>query len=70
MRLTTIIEEYYSLFCKMNYLSILSTWALKDDENIQFIVGKILINDNFKNIDMEEILKYLHSSIDDNNLNH
>ena len=70
MRLTTIIEEYYSLFCKMNYLSILSTWALKDDENIQFIVGKILINDNFKNIDMEEILKYLHSPIDDNNLNH
>ena len=70
MGLTTIIEEYYSLFCKMNYLSILSTWALKDDENIQFIVGKILINDNFKNIDMEEILKYLHSSIDDNNLNH
>lgn len=70
MRLTTIIEEYYSLFCKMNYLSILSTWTLEDDENIQFIVGKILINDNFKNIDMEEILKYLHSSIDDNNLNH
>ena len=70
MRLTTIIKEYYSLFCKMNYLSILSTWTLEDDENIQFIVGKILINDNFKNIDMEEILKYLHSSIDDNNLNH
>ncbi len=70
MKLTTIVEEYYSLICKMNYLLILSNGVLEDNENIQFIIEKILINDNFKNIDIEEILKYLHNSIDDNNLNH
>ncbi len=70
MTLTTIIEEYYNLICEKNYLLFLSNGILEDKANIQFVIEKILINDNFKNIKVEEILKYLHSSIDDNNLNY
>ena len=70
MALTIIIEEYYNLICEMNYLLILSNGILEDNESIQIVKEKILINNNFKYIDMEKTLNYLHNSIDDNNLNH
>ncbi len=70
MTITTIIEEYYNLICEMNCLLILSNGVLEDNESIRFVKEKILINDNFKHIDIENILKYLHNSIEDNNLNH
>ena len=68
MTLTIIIEEYYNLICEMNYLLIVLNGVLEDDENIQFIKEKILINDNFKHIDIDNILKYLQNSVD-NDLN-
>ena len=70
MALTIIIEEYYNLISEMNYLLILSNGILEDNESIQIVKEKILINNNFKYIDMEKTLNYLHNSIDDNNLNH
>ncbi len=70
MVITIIIEEYYNLICEMNYLLILSNQTLEDKENVPFVREKILINSNFKHIDIENILKYLQSSIDDNNLSH
>ena len=68
MTINIIIEEYYNLICEMNYLLILSNGTLEDSENIQFIMEKVLINDDFKNINLEEILKHLYNSIDDDNL--
>lgn len=68
MALTIIVEEYYNLICDMNYLLILSNGLLEENENIQFLKEKILINNNFKHIDIENNLKYLYNSIDDNNL--
>ena len=70
MVITIIIEEYYNLISEMNYLLILSNQTLEDKENVPFVREKILINSNFKHIDIENILKYLQSSIDDNNLSH
>ena len=70
MIITIIIEEYYNLICEMNYLLILQNGVLEDNKSIQFVKEKILINNNFKHIDIEKILKYLHNSIDDNDLNH
>ena len=70
MIITIIIEEYYNLICEMNYLLILSNGVLEDNKSIQYVKEKILINNNFKHIDIEKILKYLHNSIDDNDLNH
>lgn len=70
MALTIIIEEYYNLISEMNYLLILSNGVLEDNESIQIVKEKILINNNFKYIDIEKTLNYLHNSIDDNNLNH
>ena len=70
MVITIIIKEYYNLICEMNYLLILSNGLFEDNESAQFVKEKILINNNFKHIDIEKILKYLHNSIDDNNLNH
>lgn len=68
MTLTIIIEEYYNLICEMNYLLIILNGVLEDSENTQFIKEKILINDNFKHIDIDNILKYLQNSVD-NDLN-
>lgn len=70
MTIKIIIEEYYNLICEMNYLLILSNGTLEDSENIQFIMEKVLINDDFKNINLEKIFKHLYNSIDDDNLNH
>ena len=47
MTIKIIIEEYYNLICEMNYLLILSNGTLEDSENIQFIIEKVLINDDF-----------------------
>ena len=69
MALMFIIEEYYNLICEMNYLLIILNGILEDSENIKFVKEKILINDKFKHVDIENILKYLHNSIDDNDLN-
>lgn len=68
MTLKIIIEEYYNLICEMNYLQILLNWVLEDNESIQFVIEKILINNNFKYMDKEKILKRLSNLIDDNNL--
>ena len=57
MTIKIIIEEYYNLICEMNYLLILSNGTLEDSENIQFIMEKVLINDDFKNINLEKIFK-------------
>ena len=46
MALTIIVEEYYNLICDMNYLLILSNGLLEENENIQFLKEKILINNN------------------------
>lgn len=70
MVITIIIKEYYNLICEMNYLLILSNGVLEDNESVQFVKEKILINNNFKHIDIEKILKYLHNSITDNDLSH
>lgn len=70
MVITIIIKEYYNLICEMNYLLILSNGVLEDNESVQFVKEKILINNNFKHIDIEKILKYLHSSITNNDLSH
>ena len=57
MTIKIIIEEYYNLICEMNYLLILSNGTLEDSENIQFIMEKVLINDDFKNInDINEFI--------------
>ena len=70
MVITIIIKEYYNLICEMNYLLILSNGVLEDNESVQFVKEKILINNNFKHIDIEKILKYLHNSITDNDLSY
>lgn len=70
MTLKIIIEEYYNLICEMNYLLILLNWVLEDNESIQFVKEKILINNNFKYIEKEKILKRLSNLIDNNNLNY
>lgn len=70
MVITIIIKEYYNLICEMNYLLILSNGVLEDNESVQFVKEKILINNNFKHIDIEKILKYLHNSITNNDLSH
>lgn len=57
MALTIIIEEYYNLISEMNYLLILSNGVLEDNESIQIVKEKILINNNFKYIDMEKNFK-------------
>ncbi len=70
MVITIIIKEYYNLICEMNYLLILSNGVLEDNESVQFVKEKILINNNFKHIDIEKILKYLHNSITNNDLSY
>ena len=70
MVITIIIKEYYNLICEMNYLLILSNGVLEDNESVQFVKEKILINNNFKHIDIEKNLKYLHNSITNNDLSY
>lgn len=70
MAIEIILKEYYNLICEISYLQFLSNGLFEDNESAQFVKGKILINNNFKYLDIEKILKSIHDLIDDNDLNY